>query len=97
MYLQELGLIALNLGLLALDIYLGFKVYEKYLLRKLRAERDYILEFRYLRVAGLHAKRVKAVNDKVSKAAAKTNRAKIVKIGYRVLRSKGIHLEKKAA
>ena len=89
MYLPELVLIALNLVLAGLNVNLGFRCYEKYVvLPRLRAERAHFLEFAFYRVAGLHRKRIKAVNDKLSKTKAKAQRSNIVKIGRRVLAGK---------
>ena len=86
MYLAELVLIALNLVLVGVNIRLGFKCYGKYvLLPRLRLERATILEMSYLKVAGLHKKRIKAINDKISKSIAKAQKDNIVKIGRRVL------------
>ncbi len=61
MFLPEILLAVVDLGLLALNVKLGLQVYERYiLLPRLRADRDAVMHMRWMNVKWEREKLVKA-------------------------------------
>jgi len=94
MYLPELVLALACLGALGVDIYLGIRVFAKYVtLPRLLAERKLYLENAYLRARVAELARRKAVNDKIRRSGEKARVAK----GKTILFPRVKKAERKAA
>ena len=85
MYLPELLCVVGILALSFLDLYMGIRVYERYVsLPRLKELRDKELEIQYLRAKLAEKARRKQVNDLIRRGQAK----RFVVIGKRILKEK---------